>query len=105
MPINNSTFFPGVMQGIPENDVISPTSRQRQKTKSKDSLFGQIVRRKQVSLDLMSPEAAAFFDIPDIPEYKEAANEVEVLPKMISPSLAASLYSGMSGMSKRLPMK
>lgn len=83
MPINNSTFFPGVMEGIPENDVISPTSRQRQKTKSKDSLFGQIVRRKQVSLDLMSPEAAAFFDIP---EYKEAAtDEVEVLPKMISP--------------------
>jgi len=77
LPLDDRQFFTP-MGGIPEDRAAY--SRQRQT--SKDSLLSKIVRRKQVSLDLLSPEAA-FFGIPE--GIEEETDEVEVLPKLIFP--------------------
>lgn len=76
MPINDRNFFT-TMGGIPEDKEIS--SRIPKGTRS--SILGNIVRRKQVSLDLLSPESAMFFGIPE----EEETDEVDVLPNMFFP--------------------
>jgi hypothetical protein len=100
MPFGDSTFFTPTMGAINEDEVAAVATRRERRAKQEShppprDMVSGILRRKQVSLDLLSPQAAAFFDINE--EEEEEPAEEENMPNMFFPLRFAPRQGGGRG--------
>ena len=95
MPLGDRSFFTPVSTGLApvideeEGDALLPEDRKRQKQPSfppsRRDVMDRIMRRKQVSLDLLSPQQAEFFGAIQEAGELEEVEEEEEMPKLFFP--------------------